>query len=153
MASNPQDKMTVTMYDQSSEIGSFSANRPSPDDLGEGLPDVLTDFITAITAVVDFTAADIHRVTANSTRRVTNDKLGVGNREDKWLLNFQDTLTLVPYSVEIPMRSGDVDTVPGTDFLPEADVALFRDEAEALFYSNDGNPGNLLYVTLIGRRS
>lgn len=153
MAVNPSYTLKTTLYDQSSELGSFQANRPAIDDLDESLPTVLTAFITAIAGIVDFGATDLHRVSANSTRRVTNDKDGVGNREDKWLFLMQDTVTLAPYSAEIPMRSGGIATVPGTDMLPEATVATFRTQAEALFYSPDGNAGNLLQVMLIGRRS
>lgn len=156
MATNPSVKLTVTLFDQSGEIGSFVANRDAPDDLDAGLPAELTAFITAISVtapIVDFTAGDIKQVSANSSRRVSNDLLGVGNREDKWLLHFQDATTLAPYKAEIPMRTGGIATTPGTDFLPEASVALFRTSAQNLFFSPDGNAGNLLYVELIGRRS
>ena len=153
MAVNPVTKLTVTAYDQSSELASFSANRAVADDLSAGLPIVLTDFLTACAPYIDIGAGDIKSVSANTTRRVSNDVQGVGNREDKWLLAFQDATTLVPYNQEVPMRAGGIATTPGTDLLPEAAVAAFRTQAEALFLSPDGNAGNLLYVFLIGRRS
>jgi len=153
MAQNPTARLTATLYDQSSELASFTANRPAVDSLTAGIPAVMTDFITDIAPYVAFDEADLKAIKANATRRVTNDLLGIGNREDKWLLQFQDTVTLAPYNVEIPCRAGGIDTVPGTDYLPEADVALFRASAQSLFYSPDGNIGNLLYVVLVGRRS
>ncbi len=152
MAVNPSFKMTVTLYDQSSEIASMSANRASADSLAT-FPAVLQDFIDDAAAIIDWDETDVKSVSSNATRRVTNDLLGVGNREDKWLFQFQDATTLAPYNVEVPCRTGGVDTVSGTDFLPEAVVAVFRDSAEALFRSPDGNAGNLLTVQLIGRRS
>jgi len=153
MAVNPTRKLNVTLYDQSSELATMSANRATPDDLGEGLPTVLTAFLTAAAAIIDWDATDIKAVSANESRRVTNDVLGVGNREDKWLFNMQDATTLAPYSAEVPCRTGGIALVAGTDLLPEATVATFRTSAEALFLSPDGNVGNLLNVQLIGRRS
>lgn len=153
MAVNPTNKTTVTMYDQSSELTSLVANRPATDDLSAGLPTALTDFITAVAPIVDFDAGDIKSVSSNASRRVSNDVQGVGNREDKWLMAFQDASTLAPYNVELPMRSGGIATEAGSDLLPETTVATFRASAEAWFYSPDGNAGNLLYVYLIGRRS
>lgn len=152
MAVNPSFKMTVTLYDQSSEIASMSANRASADSLAT-FPTVLQDFITAISPVIAWDEADVKSISSNATRRVTNDLLGVGNREDKWLLQFQDVVTLAPYNAEVPCRAGSIATTPGTDFLPEVTVNTFRTEAEALFRSPDGNAGNLLTVQLIGRRS
>lgn len=153
MAVNPTVKTTVTMYDYSSELTSMVANRPAVDDLSAGLPVALTDLITALAPIVEFGAGDIKSASSAQTRRVSNDKLGVGKREQKWLFAFQDATTLVPYNVEIPLRDGAVDTTQGTDLLPEATVATFRTQAEAWFYSPDGNAGNLLYVYLIGRRN
>lgn len=156
MATNPKETIKISLYDQSSESTSFSANQPAQIDISGGLPLIVTNFITAINAtagIVDFSATDLKSATSNQFLRVSNDKQGVGNREDKWLLNMQDSVTLVPFDVEIPCRTGGVATVPGTDYLPEVTVALFRTEAEALFFSNDGNPANLLTVTLVGRRS
>lgn len=153
MALNPKETVKFSLYDQSSEVASFSANQPATLDLSSGLPTVVTAFITAVAPIVDFTATDLKSASSNQFLRISNDKQGVGNREDKWLLNFQDSVTLVPYDVELPCRTGGIATTPGTDFLPEATVATFRSAAEALFFSNDGNAGNLLTVTLIGRRS
>lgn len=152
MAVNPTYKLTTTLYDQSGELASMSANRASADSLAT-VPTVLTDWITAATAIIDWGAGDIRNISQNATRRVSNDLLGVGNREDKWLFHFQDATTLAPYKVEVPCRTGGIATTPGTDFLPEATVATFRTESEALFLSPDGNAGNLLYVELIGRNS
>lgn len=153
MAVNPANKLTISMYDQSGEPTSFVANRATPDDLSAGLPTALTAFLTAVDPYVDFNATTITKVSANAGRRVSNDKIGTGNREDKWLFNFQDDTTLAPYSVEIPLRTGGQILVPGTDFLAEGSVDAFRTEAEALFLSPDGNAGSLLTVQLIGRRS
>jgi len=153
MAVNPTIKLTATMYDQSGELATLVANRDAIDDLSAGLPAELTAWITAVTAIVDFGAGDLKAVSANESRRVSNDLLGVGNREDKWLFHFQDATTLAPYKVEVPLRTGGIDTTPGTDFLPEATVATFRTASQALFFSPDGNAGNLLYVELVGRRS
>lgn len=153
MAVNPTYKLISTMYDFSSELTSIVANRDAEDDLSAGLPADLTAFITAVAPYVDFTAGDLKSVSSNVSRRVSNDKLGVGHREQKWLLAFQDATTLAPYNVEIPLRKGSVTITPGTDLMLEADVAVFRASAEGLFYSPDGNAGNLLYVYLIGRRN
>lgn len=153
MAVNPKETLQVRLYDQSSEVASFSANQPAQIDISAGLPLILTDFITAIGAIVAFDAADLKSASSNQFLRVSNDQQGVGNREDGWRLNFQDSVTLVPYEVVIPCRAGGIATTPGTDFLPEATVATFRTQAEALFFSNDGNSGNLLTVSLVGRRS
>lgn len=153
MAVNPAIKTTVTMYDFSSELTAMVANRPAVDDLSAGLPLALTDLVTALAPIVEFGAGDIKNVNSGQSRRVSNDKLGVGKREQKWLFAFQDSVTLAPYNVEIPLRDGSVNTTAGTDLLPEATVATFRTQAEAWFYSPDGNAGNLLYVYLIGRRN
>ena len=153
MASNPTPKTTVTMYDFSSEIASFSANRPTPDDLSSGTPTVVSDFITALAPIVEFGLSDVKSIRANSNLKISNDKQGVGKREQTWVLHFQDATTLNAYQATIPIRDGSVDTDPGTDILPESVTALIRPSAEALFYSPDLNAGNLLYIQLQGRRS
>lgn len=153
MAVNPSYTLTSTMYDQSSELASLRANVSAAVDLSAGLPAILTDFITAAAAIIDFDATDLKNVKSTASRRVTNDTDGVGNREDKWLFRFQDATTLAPYNVEVPLRTGGVALTPGTDKLPEAVVTTFRTEAQALFLSPDGNAGNLLEVILIGRRN
>lgn len=150
MARNPNYSYNFSMIDRSGESARFTINTP---DLGaiDVIPTLVTDFQTALTAVADGLVTNISTVGA---RKITNAAFSTdGQREEKWLLTYQDNTTFALYQTEIPCRKASVKPPQGTD---DVDLAVapwpaFKTAFEALATSPDGNGVTLLKVTLIGR--
>lgn len=150
MARNPDNKMTFSTLDQSSEPTSFQLHIAAGNITLATIPTTLTDLITAIdTELVDWTAVSY---TGTVTRRLSTAAVGAGNREDKLEFKYFDNVTFKPYTVEVPCRKGTLATEVGSDLIPPATWATLTKPAfEAYAVSPDGNAVTLAQVRLIGR--
>lgn len=149
MASNPQSYVSFTQLDQSGEKTTTKLNTAAPIALDPVAP-LFANLITAIdTELTDglFTAYNVTDV-----RRLTNAAVGGGNREDKLLMVYQDTVTLKVYTNEIGCRLGSLTTVgSGSDSVPPATWAGTKTAWDAFAVSPDGNATELLDVRIVGR--
>ena len=78
--------------------------------------------------------------------------VGEGNREDKWLVGYHDSVTFKPYTFTLPCRKYNLTMAGDTDFLDltVVGVATFVSAAEA-FIKRDGNAIVIDYIRLVGR--
>jgi len=149
MARNPDNKMTFSTLDQSSEPTSFQLHIAAGAIDLSTVPATLTAVVTALdTELVDWTAVSY---TGNVTRRLSTASVGAGNREDKLELKYFDNTTFKPYTVEVPCRKGTLATETGSDLIPEATWTATKAAFEAYAKSPDGNAVTLAQVRLIGR--
>lgn len=150
MPRNPQIAFNVSMQDQSAETGRFTVNTAIPEDLVAGLSTAAVDFMTA---VGDVTLGLVVQEGALETKKLSNVRIGAGNREDKMMATYQDNVTLALYQVELPTRDNTLAVVPGTDYynLAVAPWANFKTKFEAFVVSPDGNAVTLISVKLVGR--
>lgn len=149
MPRNPQFSFNVSMVDQSAEIGRFSVNTLAPEDMN-ALSAEATDFMLAVN---DVTVGLVTQESALSVKKLTNTRIGSGNREDKMMATYQDNTTLAVYQIDLPTRDNTLATVAGTDYynLTIAPWANFKTKFEAFVVSPDGNAVTLLSVKLVGR--
>lgn len=149
MARNPDNKMTFSTLDQSSEPTSFQVHIAAGAIDLAAVPATLTAVVTALdTELVDWTAISY---TGNVTRRLSTASVGAGNREDKLELKYFDNVTFKPYTVEVPCRKGTLATESGSDLIPPATWTATKTAFEAYAFSPDGNAVTLATVRLIGR--
>lgn len=152
MATNPQFLVKANTRDRSGEKTALQANQPAALDVSV-FPVIVSDFLTAFAAYTELIAGNITTLTSNAVRRENSGlRFGVGHREVKWKLHFTDTVNGNAYSATIPLATNLDAISEGTDFLPNsAWVAPSPIEAaaEALFYSPDGNVGNLVAIELV----
>jgi hypothetical protein len=149
MATNPQTSITVTMRDQSGEDGRFKLNVAAPIDM-DTLPALFTNLISAIATELTFDAYVAYN--QNTTRRLSNEAEGEGNREDKLLFTYEDTTTLKVYQTEVPCRLTSLTTVGvGSDSVPPATWSATKTAWDAFVRSIDGNATSLLDIQIIGR--
>lgn len=147
MAINPSYTMSWTILDRSSEIARAQVNAPASPIEGD---------VTAFEAsFLDYlgTGTTVARNSTQSTK-LANASIGTGNREDRWLVRYQDNTTLAVYNMQVPCRDNDLPTVAGTDLLDPAHAGYpaMKTAFEALALSPDGNAVTLLDVILIGSR-
>lgn len=152
MPRNPQISFNVGMRDQSSEIGTFSFLTAVAEDLDAGLSTEMTDLLLAVN---DVTLGLVTTEKSVQAKKLSNAKIGAGNREDKIEINYQDNVTLTPYQVELPTRDNTLATSPGLDTYPigSAPWANFKTKFEAAVVSPDGNPVTVLSFRLVGRNN
>jgi len=154
MAINPSYKVTVSKRDLSGEIGKYSFGVLSDDSLTADITDLPA--VVALRAAINDIADGVDvSVTYNEARNLSNVKIGTGQREDKYLVIYEDVTTLQPYDMEIPCRNNSFDTMPGTDLfdLTVTEFADFVTAFEAIARSPDGNAVNVLAIRLIGQRN
>jgi len=74
-------------------------------------------------------------------------------RERKWRVDFEDTVTLTPGHFEIPIALVTGQLITNTDQanLATAEWVALIAAAEALLKTDDGNAINILGATLVGR--
>ena len=149
MASNPQASVAFTQLDQSGEKTTTRLNTASA--IGLDPPPVLfTNLITAIdTELADglFTA-----YTVSDVLRLSNAAVGGGNREDKVLMVYEDTVTMKVYTNEIGCRLPTLTVVgAGSDSVPSATWAATKVAWDLFVASPDGNPTSLIDVRIVGR--
>ncbi len=152
MAVNPTRSIGETFVDHSGELGRFSIPIATSDDLATILASA--DWIAwaaALNAVINGTLINISR---SEVKRESNAAFSAtGQREEKWLLVYQDNVTIKTYSSELPCRDTSLATVAGTDMvdLTVSPWVAFKTAFETLWVSPDENAVTLLEVRLIGR--
>ena len=149
MASNPQASVAFTQLDQSGEKTTTRLNTASAIGL-DPPPALFTNLITAIdTELADglFTA-----YTVSDVLRLSNAAVGGGNREDKVLMVYEDTVTMKVYTNEIGCRLPSLTVVgAGSDSVPPATWAGTKTAWDLFVASPDGNPTSLIDVRIVGR--
>ncbi len=156
MARNPDTTVSLTYVDRSGE-GSrvqFAPSQALADDITKvTLPanSVALIFVTALQAVSD---GLIVRRSLTTSVKLTNAAAATdGQREERWLVVYQDNTTMTLYSFEIPCRKASIKPPQGQDQvdLNTAPWPAFKTAVEAAVVSPDGNPITVLAVRLIGR--
>jgi len=152
MARNPQIEFNVSMQDQSAEPGSFTVYTAIPEDLVGGLS---TEMVDLMTAVGDVTLGTVKRMRAAEVKKLSNVKIGAGNREDKIEISYQDNTTLEIFQVDLPTRDNTLATTPGLDTYPIASApwANLKTKFEAAVVSPNGNAVTVLFFKLVGRNN
>lgn len=151
MARNPDNQITVSNIDQSSEATSFTIHIASGAVDLSSIPAGLTALVSALdTELVDITA---WRYTATIPRKLGNPAVGESNREDKVELKYHDNTTLAAYTIEVGCRQAGLATEVGSDLIPTATWAATKTAFEAYAKSPDGNAVTLDAVRLIGRNT
>lgn len=152
MPRNPQIEFNVSMQDQSAEPGTFTFLTATPEDLVGGLSTAMVDLMTA---VGDVTLGTVKREGVVERKKLSNVKIGAGNREDKIEINYQDNVTLTLYQVDLPTRDNTLATTPGLDTYPigSAPWANLKTKFEAATVSPDGNPVTVISFRLVGRNN
>lgn len=143
MARNPQFSLSYSLRDRSRENTGFSLWTLDPLDISGALPAEVTAFETQLALVADGTITSRRSLTS---RKASNADIGAGQREDRFLITYEDTVTLAVYTSEIGTRKTSLLTVSGTDYFDKeiAPWSTFRTALQALAVSIDGNPINVL---------
>lgn len=152
MASNPQIQFNVTMQDYSAEPGNFTLYTAAPEDLVAGLSVAMVALMLAIN---DVTLGLVAKERSSEMLKLTNVKIGAGNREDKIEIAYQDNTTLELFQVDLPTRDNTLLPVAGTDFYPigAAPWANLKTRFEAGAVSPNGNPVTVISFRLVGRNN
>lgn len=160
MAINPNFSMSWTLIDRSNEVSRSSINYdPSALTSDVGASSGYAEIDAYEADVVGFlTNGDVASRNETKTTRISNViGNGTGNREDRWLLRYQDNVTLKTYNTQVACRDNSLQTIAGTDRLdPDEAVnvgyAAMKNAFEGLARSVDGNAVTLLEVLLLGGR-
>jgi hypothetical protein len=151
MARNPTHVVNFSRVDISSEVGRFSTNLAGSIAISDLLADAAyLAWVAALANVIDGTPIAVGVV---DTERLSNAKIGSGNREDKWLCVYHDADTLAVYGLELPCRKNTLPLVPGTDTVNLGAVPwiAFKTAFEDFVKSPDGGDTVLDEVRLVGR--
>jgi hypothetical protein len=151
-----ESTLSITVVDNSRELArfsfvpdpSFAAGVLTPP-YASGSPQEA--FFNALALIQDGT---IIRVSYNRTLRVSNAAFAPsGHREDRWLIIYQDNVTLKLYTTEIPCRKVSLNVSNGSDErdLSVAPWSTFKSAFETVARSPEGNPITVLSIRLIGR--
>lgn len=153
MALDPSYTLTMSYKDRSGESTSWSV---PTDATHAAAGDGDTDFTALETATNALIDGVLVRENWTQTHRTGNLKhSAAGQREQKYLVTYEDIVTLVPYSFELPCRKVSIDPPVNTD---EYDIsvspfAAYKTALEAYAVSPDGNGIRLISVRLIGKNT
>lgn len=152
---NPETNFTMTVVDRSGEISRFSftpsADFLSADPLGGTPGATAANLYSAVASLID--GVTIRR-SLNTTRKISNSPYAsAGQREEKWLVVFQDNVSLDLYTLELPCRKPSLQPPVNSDEvdLTAAPFSTFKAAFEAAALSPDGNAVTVLSIRLIGR--
>lgn len=142
---NPQHLSTYTYKDASRETSSFTVNRAASADS--------TAHNAFATAVATIANGELVTRRDTSATKISNARSGSGNREDKWLVIFNDAVTLAEYSTEIPCRDTTLAMIADSDraALDTEPWAAFVTAFQAYVLSPDGNAVEVIEIRLVGR--
>lgn len=153
MALNPANTATVSGKDRSGESWSYSMNTEEAK-WAEGAGNA--EYIALVTATAALIDGVVTRRSFTETFRASNAKFSAaGQREQKFLVTYEDLVTLVPYNIELPCRKVTLDPPVNTD---EYDItavpfAAYVTALEAYITSPDGNPVNVTSIRLMGKNT
>jgi hypothetical protein len=146
MARNPNFTLSHTILDYSAEAGTTSINVADAIDVASApVATFRTDFLAF------FSAGIVQSASATTSQRLANSAIGSGNREDKYLVRYQDNTTLKIYNFQVPSRDNSLTQIAGTDRVDPAQVGYSdaKSAFEAIAVSPDGNPVTLIDVLVI----
>lgn len=158
MATNPSYTMSFTILDRSAEIGRSSINTAdfaALDDGAGAIPAAVNTLINDFYGLLS--VGNVVSFGSTATRKQSNAAIGTGNREDRWLVRYQDTVTLKTYNFQVPCRNNSLVTVEGTDRL-DLDNTINPGVADAITAledvakSPDGNAIEVLDILVLGGR-
>lgn len=158
MAINPSYTLSFTILDRSAEIGRSSVNTGDFVEVDDGAGAIPASVQSLIDDFYGFlSVGNIVSFGSTATRKQSNASIGTGNREDRWLVRYQDTVTLKTYNFQVPARNNALVTVEGTDRLNldnaiNPGVTSAISALEAVAKSPDGNTIEVLDILLLGGR-
>lgn len=148
MAVNPDFTFEYTMLDLSGEKSTVTVHSDQ----------TIVDYATKITALktaIDTISLCTGAAFTQATKTViTNSRIGAGQREDKYLVEYQDNTSLAKGSFSIPGRDdATYSTVPGTDYydLTETDMAALVTAIQAVVRSPDNHAVTVTGIKAVGR--
>lgn len=156
MARNPDETFSISLVDRSGELSrvtftpssAFLTDALDPNPAPAGAAGV---FYAALAGIVD--GATLRR-SFTQTLRVQNLAFATaGQREERWLVVYEDNVTKALYSFELPCRKASLQPPVNQD---EVDLTVtafanFKTAAEAAILSPDGNGITVRMIKLIGR--
>lgn len=150
MARNPNYYLTLSFIDRS---GESARTQFSVADLlaVDPVPASVTTLLNAIVGIAD--GVIVNWQSSAVFKQGNTSAAAAGQREERWLVVYEDTVTRAIYTNEIPCRKSSVlppletDRVDLTTGVWPAFVTAF----EAIVRSPDGNAVNILRVQLTGR--
>lgn len=156
MARNPDVTVSLTYVDRSGEGArvQFAPSDALAEDITKvNLPanSVAANLIAALQSVSD--GAIVRRSMTTSVKLANTAAANEGQREERWLVVYQDNTTMALYSFEVPCRKANIKPPLGQDNvdLTVAPWTTFKSAVEAAVVSPDGNAITVLAVRLIGR--
>jgi hypothetical protein len=153
MALNPTRKYTRSFVDRSGEPTSYSVHVEDAIIDGGFVGTEIAAYETAEAALRD---GVLTREGFSIGLKVSNvDHASAGQREQKFLISYEDTVTLAPYDFELPCRKVSLDPPINTDLydITASPFAAYVTALEALAVSPDGNPINVTSIRLIGKNN
>lgn len=150
MARNPSYTFTQTRVDRSGEKARISFNVQDGQFDTEAPEEAA--WLTAIGTVCDGTVISGQLSTVTRVSNVSHSE--AGQREEKWLLIYEDTTTHVQYTMDLPCRKASVQPPVNTDLvdLAVAPWPAFKTAFEnGAVKSPDGGAVQLNAVRLVGR--
>lgn len=150
MARNPNYYLTVSFIDRS---GESARTQLSVADLlaVDPVPASVTALLNAIVAIAD--GVIVNWQSSGVWKQGNTSAALIGQREERWLVVYEDTVTKAVYTNEIPCRKSSVVPPLETDRvdLTQGPWPAFVSAFEGVVTSPDGNPVNVLRVQLTGR--
>lgn len=162
MATNPSPYLSFTFTDFSKEKGTCQFNIAPLDDtsilLLNAHPLPLGIYASLLAAIENVTVAITAQAAVSQVIRYSNTfpTDSQSQREKKWIVSYEDTVTFRRYSVEIPCAQlVDSQFKPNTDEIDLSNAIWinFVNAFEAAVVSPDGNAVNVLAVTFSGART
>lgn len=156
MARNPEANFSISLVDRSGEMSRVTF-APSDAFLADALdtnPNPTSPagvFFAALSTVID---GAVLRRSYTQTLRVQNLAFAsAGQREERWLVVYEDAVTKALYSFELPCRKSSLQPPVNQDEvdLSVAPWSAFKSAAEAAIVSPDGNAIVIRAIKLIGR--
>lgn len=148
MAQNPDFLYEVTYLDRSGEKSNMKVHY---DDAAVDLATKLAALVTAANTLSLMVEQATNMTTVNV---ITNARVGAGQREGKYLVEYQDNTNLNKGSFTIPGRDDNTYTTePGTDYydLTTTDLAALVTAVQAVVVSPDGNAITVTGIKSVGR--
>lgn len=149
----------ITWQDRSKEKSTMTFNLPTLLADGSNYAAITTAFSAVLAAVEDVTEGNIfeHAIVARRTR-VDNTIPVTGRREQKFVVRYQDDVTLKVYNLEIPLS--DETSMPynaGTDFVDigsaDAEVTALIAAFNTYVLSPTGNAITVISIESVGRNN
>lgn len=151
MAINPRNTFSSTRVDRSGERSSWSVGIADTEvDISTPSAE-LQALLTSVEAVCE--GVQVSQSLSHINKLTNVDFATTGQREHKWLVVYEDDVTLGVYKTELPCRDVAIQPPTGNDKvdLTVAPWVAFKAAWEAAVLTPDGNGNNLLYVELVGR--